>query len=90
MDVVAVVPESVEVEVAPVDAADAAPPKATYREATLILAATALFFAVWWIAECFRKKSTRWERLGPLLGSMLLTLCTVLAYLRWRPRLMWT
>ena len=58
-------------------------PKATYREAVLILAFSALLVATWWLAECFRKKSKRWERLGPLLGAVFLTLLTILAYFRW-------
>lgn len=66
-----------------------APPFATYREATLILAGTALLLAMWWLAECFRKKSRRWERRGPLLGAILLTALTVLAYFRWRLRPNW-
>lgn len=59
-------------------------PVATYQGAALILAITAALLATWWLAECFRPKARRWERLGPLLGAALATLLTVLAYFRWR------
>jgi|APCry1669189070_1035195.scaffolds.fasta_scaffold88060_1 hypothetical protein len=77
-------------ELAPPEAPEAPPaPTATYWQATVVLAMTSALLAVWWIAECFNRKSRRWERLGPLLGMLGTALLTVVAYLLWHRRPNW-